>query len=175
MTHHPRTAPGSTQATPPAELHRPPGKPEPDMTGRRAPQWFHFGPWVFSIDAAEALIAAAPHERLDLDVTAWATAYGITRLDDRQPTSVNLIGPTRDAVDRDYAMTTDLTQPVILGQLAINNLPPAALLIDGVHRLYRAWREAIPRLPAHLLTVEETLRIQRDALLGPGGITPPSA
>lgn len=141
------------------------------MTARRVPQWFHFGPWVFSIDAAEALIAAAPHEQLDLDVTAWATAYGITRLDDPHPAAVTLIGPTRDAVDRDYAMTTDLTRPVILGQLSINGIPPAALLIDGVHRLYRAWREAVPQLPAYLLTAEETLQIRHDKLLGPGRTT----
>jgi hypothetical protein len=59
----------------------------------------------------------------------------------------------------------------------VNGSPPAALLIDGVHRLYHAWREGVPRLPAYLLTVEETLRIRHDKLLGPGGtsITPPLA
>ena len=141
------------------------------MTGHE--QWFHFGPWVFSIDAAEKLITAAPRDTLALAVPAWATAYRLTRLDDPHRTAVSLIGPAPDAFDRDYAMTTDLTKPVLLGQVSVNGGPAAALLIDGTHRLYRAWREHIPRLPAYLLTAEETRRIQHDAFLGPT-TTPPS-
>jgi hypothetical protein len=74
-------------------------------------------------------------------------------------------------------MTTDLTTPALLGQISVNGSSPAALLIDGIHRLYRAWRDGVPRLPAHLLTVEKTRHIQRDRLLGPrgSGATPPSA
>ncbi|WP_328654430.1 hypothetical protein OG598_11720 [Micromonospora sp. NBC_00330] len=47
------------------------------MTGGRPRQWFHFGPWVFDIDAAKALIASAPRDTLPLDVTTWSTAYGL--------------------------------------------------------------------------------------------------
>jgi hypothetical protein len=146
------------------------------MTGRQQ-QWFHFGPWVFSIDTAQALIAAAPRDTRTLDVTAWATAYGLTRLDDPDHTSVNLIGPAPGGLDRLYAMRTDLTKPVLIGRVRVGALPPAALLIDGVHRLYHAWRKGVPRLPAHVLTADETRQIQRDTLLGPGGssIIPPSA
>ena len=109
--------------------------------GRR----FHFGPWVFSIDAADALIAATPRRTRDLDVAAWATAYGLTHIDDPHRRTVNLIGPAR-------------------------------VLIDGTHRLYRAWRERLPRLPAYLLTPAETRQIQNNALLGPGRAftTPPT-
>jgi hypothetical protein len=146
------------------------------VTGRQE-QWFHFGPWVFDIDAAQALIAAAPRDTLALNVAAWATAYGLTRIDDPDHTRVNLIGPTSDGVDRLYAMSTDLTKPVLLGRIRIGNIPPAALLIDGVHRLYHAWRKGVPHLPAYLLTVEETRAVQHGKLLGPGGtsIIPPSA
>lgn len=138
------------------------------MTGRQ-PQWFHFGPWLFDIDAAQALIAAAPRDVLDLNVPAWATALGLTRLDDPEHTKVNLIGPAPGGVDRLYAMSTDLSDPVILGRVRIGDIPPAALLIDGVHRLYRAWREDVLHLPAYLLTAEETRAVQHDKLLGPGG------
>ena len=146
------------------------------MTGHQQ-QWFHFGPWVFSIDAAQALIAAAPRDILALNVTAWATAYGLTRLDDPDHTSINLIGPASDGLDRLYAMSTDLTNPVFLGRVRVGAIPPAALLIDGVHRLYHAWRTGVPRLPAYLLTAEETRAVQHDKLLGPGGtsIISPSA
>lgn len=147
------------------------------MTGHHETQRFHFGPWVFSIAAAEALLAATPRDQLDLDVKTWATAYGLAHLDDPHRTAVTLIGPTPGSVDRAYAMTTNLTTPVILAQISINGSPPAPLLIDGIHRLYHAWHDGMPRLPAHLLSVEETRRIQHDVLLGPGRtrITPPHA
>ncbi|MFI2652773.1 hypothetical protein [Micromonospora fulviviridis] len=144
------------------------------MTGPRQPQWFHFAPWVFSIDAADALIATTPRDTQPLDVMAWATAYGLTRLDD--PRRVNLIGPTSAGLNRDYAMTADLSRPVIVAQLDVTGHPPSPLLIDGIHRLYRAWREHVPRIPAYLLTAEETRRIQDNTLLRPGrtSITPPT-
>jgi hypothetical protein len=138
------------------------------MTGDRD-EWFHFGPWVFSINAAQALIAATPRPTVSLDVTEWATAYGLTHLDDPHRTSINLIGPTPGSVDRLYAMTTDLTHPLLLALVSVTDTPPAALLIDGIHRLYRAWSTDVRQLPAYVLSAEETGRIQQDRLLGPGG------
>ncbi|MBM0224856.1 hypothetical protein [Micromonospora sp. ATA51] len=69
-----------------------------------------------------------------------------------------------------------MSKPLIVAQLDVPGHPPIALLIDGIHRLYRAWREHVPRLPAYLLTAEETRRIQGDMLLGPGraSIMPPT-
>lgn len=147
------------------------------MNFSRQPQWFHFGPFVFSIDAAETLIATTPRDTQHLDVTTWATTYGLTHLDDPNPHAVSLIGPARNALNRAYAMTTDLTKPLIVGQVSINGHPPTPLLIDGTHRLYRAWREHVPQLPAYLLTPEETRQIQDAALLGPqrAPIAPPSS
>ncbi|MEU9507804.1 hypothetical protein AB0D32_16185 [Micromonospora sp. NPDC048170] len=130
------------------------------MSRRRMPQWFHFGPWVFDIDAAQALIAATPRTTSPVDVTAWATAYGLVHLDNPNPWAVSLIGPDHNAINRTYAMTTDLTQPLIVAHVDIPGAAPAPLLIDGTHRLYRAWREHLPQLPAHLLTVAETLQVK---------------
>ena len=112
---------------------------------------------MFNIDAAHRLLADAPRDTHDLD--------------DPDRTAVNLIGSASGPVDRTYAMSTDLTAPVILGQLSLNGSPRAALLIDG----NRAWRHAVPQLPAYLLTAEETLQIRHDKLLRPGGtsIVPP--
>lgn len=142
------------------------------MTGetRRPPQWFYFGPWTFSIDEAETLIADQPREPASLNVAAWANAYGLTHIDDPNPRSVNLIGPTRDGLNREYAMGTDLTKPVIVATLEASG-EPNPLLIDGVHRLYRAWCEGVVHLPAYVLTVAETQQIRHDRIIG-GGITP---
>ncbi|WP_117214749.1 hypothetical protein [Allorhizocola rhizosphaerae] len=140
------------------------------MTGQRPAQWFYFGPWAFSIDEAQALIADHPREPASLNVAAWANAYGLTHIDDPDPRTVSLIGPTRDSLDREYAMGTDLTKPVLVATLeADGELTP--LFIDGVHRLYRAWREGVTHLPAYVLTVAETQQIKRNRIVG-GGITP---
>jgi len=40
------------------------------MTGHRPAQWFYFGPWAFSIDDAEQLIADQPREPASLNVAA---------------------------------------------------------------------------------------------------------
>ncbi|WP_144118359.1 hypothetical protein [Catellatospora sichuanensis] len=131
------------------------------------PQWFHFAPWVFSIHKAMALIAATPRPTQPLDVATWADAYGLTRLDDPPSQTIGLIGPASDGFDRVYAMSTDLANPVIVATLPIPGQPPGPLLIDGTHRLYRAWREGVAQLPAHVLTVAETRQVRRDARLGP--------
>jgi hypothetical protein len=122
---------------------------------------------VFSIHAAIALIAAAPRDTRPLDVATWAQAYGLTPLDKPPSRTIGLIGPASDGFDPAYAMSTDLATPVIVAQLPIPGQPPGPLLIDGTHRLYRAWREGVPQLPAHVLTVAETRQVRRDVRLGP--------
>ncbi|MFC3499916.1 hypothetical protein ACFOOK_02860 [Micromonospora krabiensis] len=139
------------------------------------PQWFHFGPWIFAVDTALALITAARRDTRPLDVAAWAQACGLSHLDNTNARTISLVGATRDGLDRSYATATDLTTPVIIAQLLISG-SPSPLLIDGIHRLYRAWRGGLPQLPAYLLTVEETRQVQRDVRLGPGRtrLSPPS-
>jgi hypothetical protein len=56
-------------------------------------------------------------------------------------------------------MTTDLARPVILATLRTRP-GPAALLIDGIHRLYKASATGTAELPACLLTQAETLAIR---------------
>jgi hypothetical protein len=139
------------------------------MTGpHHREQWFHFGAWVFAVHTAMAIIDAAPRPTRPLDVATWAQAFGLTRIDNPTPHTIGLLGPDRNGFDRDYAMGTDLTQPLIVAQLLIDGLEPSPLLIDGTHRLYRAWREAVPRLPAYVLTVAESRQVQEDLRLGPG-------
>lgn len=137
------------------------------MTGEtsRPPQWFYFGPWAFSIDEAETLIAVQPREPASLNVAVWANAYGLTHIDDPNPRTVSLLGPTRDGLNRDYAMGTDLTKPVLVATLEAEG-EPTLLFIDGVHRLYRAWREHVAALPAYVLTVAETQQIKHDRIIG---------
>jgi hypothetical protein len=132
---------------------------------------------VFSINAAETLIATTPRDTQHLDVGAWATAYGLTHLDDPNPRTVSLIGPASNALNRAYAMTTDLTKPVIVGHISVTGHPPTPLLIDGHTGSTTPGVSTYRGCPLTSSPPEETRQIQDTALLGPQrtSITPPSS
>ncbi|MCP2325192.1 hypothetical protein HDA40_003699 [Hamadaea flava] len=138
------------------------------MTTPHRQQWFHYHVWVFAVHTAMDLIDAWPRPTRPLDVPTWAQAFGLTRIDNPSPHTISLQGPDPEHFDRAYAMSTDLTKPVIVTHLLIDGAEPSPLLIDGTHRLYRAWREGVPQLPAYLLTVAESRLVQEDRRLGPG-------
>jgi hypothetical protein len=121
-------------------------------------QWFVFGGWVFDVTAAAAIIRGEPRETISLPVEPWAGAYGLDR-DGSDTGTIPLLGPG-PGFDRAYAMTTDLTQPVIIATLPGTGGGPLALLIDGTHRLYKAHATGVAELPAWVLTPAETLAIR---------------
>lgn len=130
----------------------------PERAARTSQEYFFIGPWMFNIDQAKAIIAERPRESVPLNVEGWAQAYGLDVLDD--PHRVPLIGPGK-LLNRDYAMTADLSIPLIVGYLEIGE-EEFALLIDGTHRLYRAYVENIPELPAYALTPDESRAIRTE-------------
>jgi hypothetical protein len=120
-------------------------------------QVFVFAAWLFSIDQAEELLRSNPREIVQVDITGWVRAFGLDTPPDKD--RVPLIGGP--GLDRDYAMTTDLTRPLILATVQASGKDPANLLIDGWHRAFRAHAEGRTHLPAYVLTLQETLRIRR--------------
>ena len=128
--------------------------------GKQYPeQVFQFGRWVFNVDQAHALLAERPREPLPVPVMPWVRQHGLDLLDylDRVP----ILGAGPD-FDREYAMTTDLTEPLIVATLHLPGSGNSPLLIDGTHRLYRAYREGTAELPALVLDVAESLAIRLD-------------
>lgn len=65
----------------------------------------------------------------------------------------------RGQVDEEYARTCDLSVPVIMATLAPHGTRGSRLLIDGTHRVRRAYLDGVARLPCYLLTEEEAERI----------------
>lgn len=64
-------------------------------------------------------------------------------------------------VDEKYAMTTDISIPVILAQIVLRDSETKKVevfhvMIDGHHRNYRATVEGAESIPARVLTIEET-------------------
>jgi hypothetical protein len=131
-------------------------------------QWFVLRPWLFDVTAAIDLLVRVPRPAQPLPVVPWARAYGLIPSPGSGPHAVPLIGPG-PGFNPDYALTTDLDDPVIIASItAAGSGPPAPLLIDGCHRLYKAARLGREHLPCLVLTAAETLSIRRPAILMPG-------
>ncbi|MEV6400935.1 hypothetical protein AB0M39_40190 [Streptomyces sp. NPDC051907] len=133
-------------------------------------QWFTFGPFLFSIDQALEIIAATPDRQLHtIDVPATARMLSLEK-----PMAEYLaegrVPLLRGDVDEDYALTqADLSVPVIMADLAIaDDGEPAYMLIDGTHRVRRAYAEGVATLQAYALDRDETRTIRTEATLGPG-------
>lgn len=145
-----------------------PPRPAVPAAREERPQWF--GLWVFDIQEAMQVLRAAPRPPQPLPVTLWAQAYGLIPAPGTSPRSIPLLGPG-PGFDRDYAMTTDLAKPVIIAAVPVpDGGPPAPLLIDGTHRLYKATVQGHTHLPAWSLTQAETLAIRHRL-----GARPPAA
>ena len=82
----------------------------------------------------------------DLHVVPWATYYGLAEAD---LTHASFFAPQH--LDREYAMTTDLDDPVLVATLRNSRGKLFSLLIDGTHRLYHAYKQGVLVLPAYLL------------------------
>jgi hypothetical protein len=114
------------------------------------------------------LLVRVPRPAQPLPVMPWARASGLIPSRGSSPHAVPLIGPG-PGFNPDYALTTDLDDPVIIASItAAGSGPPAPLLIDGCHRLYKAARLGREHLSCLVLTAAETLSIRRPAILMPG-------
>lgn len=125
------------------------------------------GPYTFSIDQAREILQRNPRKPHPIPVQHWAQALGVDKSD----------AEIRDAwkkggrmsirllcgdVDEEYALTkADLSIPVIVGNLARKESDaPEHMLLDGFHRLRRAYVEGHESIPAHILTATETRSIR---------------
>ena len=92
-------------------------------------------------------------------VEPWARACGLDRDPGSDTATIPLLGPG-PGFSRACAMTTDLSQPLIIATLPVTGDEPAALLIDGTHRLFKGHATGAAELPAYVLTEAETLAIR---------------
>jgi hypothetical protein len=135
---------------------------ESDNGKREAPrqpsgQRFMFGAFVFNVDRALETIAEHPREPQLAEVAPWASFFGFDITGEH---SIALFGPRN--LDHVYAMTTDLKDPVIVATLTSSEGERFPLVIDGTHRIYRAYMEGVPTLPALVLDAAESMSIRDD-------------
>ncbi|ACU75702.1 hypothetical protein Caci_6862 [Catenulispora acidiphila DSM 44928] len=121
---------------------------------RHEQQYALVGDTLLDVENAFRLLRTMPRRTKPIDVTAWARLYGM----DGNPHSPVQLGP---AFDRAHAMSTNLARPLILATFASGPIEAedTLLIIDGTHRLYRAFVEGRDQLPALVLTAAETSAI----------------
>jgi hypothetical protein len=131
------------------------------MTPVAHPQTFHYGTWIFNIDRAQNLLEEQPRAVVQTPVADWVAAYHLNLLkpDGEGAPWCPVFGPDQSHFNAGHAMQTDLDRPVIIATMQFDG-NPAVLLIDGVHRMYRAMIEDRSTLPAHILTVAETTKVR---------------
>jgi hypothetical protein len=93
------------------------GSTPPRPAAGKPQQWFVLRPWLYDVTAATGcLLRAAPRPPQPLPVEPSAHAYGLIPTPGTGPRTVSLIGPGPD-FDPEYAMGTDLDEPVIIATL----------------------------------------------------------
>lgn len=102
-------------------------------------EYYRFGPVAWNIDTARVAVADGRGAALALSPAQVVQAHGWHRLTDATAALL--------AVDPAHARAVPLGDPAIVVELA----PDERLVIDGAHRLYRAWTEQLPVYPAILL------------------------
>ncbi|MDJ0463086.1 hypothetical protein [Streptomyces sp. H27-C3] len=125
-------------------------------------QFYHFGPFIYDVDAALKIIRDVPRpDRLqEIDVAVWARSLGVDKSPEetRQGNTIPLLVGD---FDEEYARTqADLSVPLVFADLSREGEEPGYMLIDGVHRLRRASVEGVEKLPVYLLDRAESLRIR---------------
>ncbi len=140
------------------------------MSTPPAEQFFVFGPFLYAIGKALEIIAKdSGRETHPLPVADWAKALGVEKTLDEYHAD-GCFPLLRGEVDEEYALTcADLSVPVIVADIrAKRDGEPVLMLIDGTHRLRRAFVEGVESLPAYVLTFAESRRIRSTASYGMG-------
>jgi hypothetical protein len=138
-------------------MEQQPFEPNQERKEKSRNQRFVFGAFVFNVDKALAMLERDQRDRRVLEVAPWASFFGFDVTGEH---SIALFGPRY--LNRDYAMTTDLEDPLIVATLTGGEGERFPLVIDGTNRLYKAHVLGIGTLPALVLDEAESLAIRDD-------------
>ena len=128
---------------------------------RREQQWFVIGEAAFDVERAHALLRGRSVSAR-IPVVDWVRMYGLDAINqDGDSCSGGRIAQIQ-GFDVAHAMRADLSRPLIVALLPGRRGGVYPLVIDGRHRLYRAWREKVEYLPAQVLTPDESVEVATD-------------
>lgn len=132
-------------------------------------QVFHFAAFRWCVTQAQELIDADA-ARTDLRrppgfLVPEADITGCDQFLPLAPDPPGMLRLIRVDVDTEYAMTTDLTKPLIVAPLRYKGEDLGSIVIDGWHRIYRARREGRTALPVYRLTEDTAEAVSIPLLL----------
>ena len=122
---------------------------------------YGFGVFAFDVRKAKELICASPREIRMVDTSRER----VERLIGRPPEPDSFdIGTVY--VDWEKAKTADISTPLIVAMARVDpeSQKRSPVVIDGHHRLARAWLDKIPELPYVLLTDEESDEVMTETI-----------
>jgi hypothetical protein len=121
------------------------------MTGTRPRQYFTLLATCWDVTAAQEIVrdGRRPYEARLADLIGW---LGLPESENAE----NVAGLIR--VDKDYAMTTDLSEPFIV----VQHPQAGRIPIDGWHRIYKAWKIGQDILHFYLLDEAEQAQVRVD-------------
>lgn len=131
-------------------------------------QFFQLLHRVWCIDHALELIAADSSAATfypDLNITGFDTVLG--RGEPPSPNSIQILS-YGGGIDKQYAMTCDLTKPVLVVPLYSEDGTQVRThwVIDGWHRLWAAREKGLSTMPGYLLNQETEQASRRPLFLG---------
>jgi hypothetical protein len=135
-------------------MEQQPSEPNRERKEKPRHQRFIFGAFVFSVDKAMTMLERDQRDRRVLEVGPWASFFGFDITGEH---SIALFGPRH--LNHDYAMTTDLDDPVIVATLTNSDGERFPLVIDGTHRIYKAYTTGVA---TYVLDETESLAIRDD-------------
>jgi hypothetical protein len=122
---------------------------------------FLFGSMRFNVDRGLALVAEVTRQAQRVQVAPWAEFFGFSNPKEK---GITLLAPR--FLDPDYAMTIDLEEPVLIASIRSSWGELLPLLIDGTHRIYKAYTLGVSTLPSYVLDDVESLSIRDDQFIG---------
>jgi hypothetical protein len=124
----------------------------------RRRETFRFLTLSWDIVRALYIVHKHPRETQKIDVATFAQNYGFPFNEQGDPggdlpESSSLFFYTDPKAARDDRI--DTTRPVLIALVALSGEKPGAMMIDGLHRLYKAAWQGQPQLEAYVLAPEE--------------------
>lgn len=114
----------------------------------RRHEYFRFLAAGWDLVKVQYLLTQRPHEQHSLRLANAPKVYGF-----EEPESSLYRFDTASAEDE----RVDLTRPVILAMIAVGNGKEEQLVIDGLNRMYKGWKNGVASIPCYILSSKEEM------------------
>ncbi len=119
-----------------------------------SPQFFQFLSTGFDVTKALEIVSTRTEPDGEIEVQLWANQYL-----QPDPNESDKLRALCLSVNWDHVPTVDLDTPLIMAWFE-GRSQSGRIIIDGYHRLAKARREGIEKLPVYVLSKEESAKVR---------------